>query len=227
MTKLAFRTYVIILFSALILTSCHNVKIGDGDIIETQNFTDSTSTLHFSEVIVNTDCSVYLTQGNLTLIRVSGYQNLVSDIKTDIGNNQLIISLTEGVVHNNSNIQVDITTPQYTKISLNSSASIYSIDSIIGNKIEVVNNGSGIISLHGDMSLVDSYSAGSGVTRLCALQADTVNAFMFGSGILSTLPLNRLNAQIPGSGQIQYIGSPSISFSITGSGSISQILGCY
>src|SRR5688572_30987158 len=227
MSKLVIRILGITILSSVILTSCHNVKIGDGDIIEYQNFTDSTSTLHFSEIIINTDCNVYLTQNNLTIVRVSGYENLVPYIKTDIDGNKLTVRLEDGVVFDNNNVKVYITTPTYTKISLNSSASIYSNDSIIGNKIDVVNNGSGTISLFGDMNLVDSYSAGSGVTRLCALEADTVNATMFGSGILSTKPLTRLNALVPGSGQIQYIGSPSISFSITGSGSISQTLGCY
>jgi hypothetical protein len=221
------RFLCITLFSATILCSCHNVKIGDGDIIEYQNYTDSTSTLHFTEIVVNMDCNVYLKQDTMSIVRVSGYENLVPYVFAVVENNQLKISLEPGVVFDNNNININITAPLYTKISLNSSASIYSNDSITGNKIEIVNNGSGIISIYGDMNLVDSYSASTGVTRLCALQADTVNATMFGSGILSTKPVNRLNAQVPGSGQIEYLGSPSISFSLTGSGSIAQILGCY
>jgi hypothetical protein len=225
--KRTIRLLGLTIITSLALTSCHNVKIGDGDIIEYQNYTDSTSTLHFSEIVVNADCNVYLTQNNLTIIRVSGYENLVPFVNANFENNKLTVELMEGVVFDNNNIKVYITTPLYTKVSLNSSASINAIDSINGNKLEVVNNGSGTISLFGNMNLVDSYAAGSGITRLCALEADTVNATMFGSGILSTKPVNRLNAQVPGSGQIQYVGNPTISFSITGSGSIMQTLGCY
>ncbi len=227
MSNPVIRIIVLTAITMVGLSSCHNLKVGDGDIVELKTYTDSTSTLHFSEIIVNTDCNVYLTQGNMTIIRVSGYENLVPHVSALFENNKLTVDLMQDYVFDNNNIKVYITTPLYTKISLNSSASISSIDSIIGNKIEVVNNGSGMISLHGDMNLVDSYSAGSGITRLCALQGDTVNATMFGNGILSTKPLNRLNAQVPGSGQIQYVGSPTISFSITGSGSITQTLGCY
>ena len=225
--RLTIRISILSIFTAVLLSSCHNVKIGDGDIIEYQNFTDSSAALHFSEIVINMDCNVYLKQDSLSIVRVSGYENLVPSVNAVVENNQLKLSLADGVVFDNNNIKVQVTSPLYTKIHLNSSASIYSNDSINGDKIEVVNNGSGTISIYGDMNLVDSYSAGSGVTRLCALQADTVNATMFGSGILSTKPLNRLNAQIIGSGQIQYVGSPSISFSLTGSGSILQILGCY
>lgn len=215
------------MLGAGLLTGCHNVEIGDGNIIEKTILEDSTSTIHFTEVEINTDCNVFVSQDNHTEVKITGYENLVPNITIQIEASQLKIWLMDGVVLNNNNVNVYITSPAYTKISLNSSASIYATDSITGNKIEVVNNGSGTISLFGEVNLVDSYSASTGVTRLCALEADTVNATMFGAGILSTRPLNKLNAHIPGSGQIQYIGSPTISLTLTGTGSLAQEPACY
>jgi hypothetical protein len=221
------RILVPFLFLSVGLTSCHNLRVGQGDIIALISNVDSTSTINFTEIDVQTDCNVYLTQANYTSVKVTGYENLVPNVTPLHENNKLTILLSDGYVFDNNNINVYITSPSYTKISVNSSAIVNSIDSIVGNKIEIVNNSSGTISLFGDMNLVDAYSAGSGVTRLCGLQADTVNATMFGAGILSTKPLNKLNAQVPGSGQIQFVGNPIVSYTITGNGSIVQTLGCY
>jgi hypothetical protein len=221
------RILVPFLFLSVGLISCHNLRVGQGDIIALISNVDSTSTINFTEIDVQTDCNVYLTQANFTSVKVTGYENLVPNVTPLHENNKLTILLSDGYVFDNNNINVYITSPSYTKISVNSSAIVNSIDSIVGNKIEIVNNSSGTISLFGDMNLVDAYSAGSGVTRLCGLQADTVNATMFGAGILSTKPLNKLNAQVPGSGQIQFVGNPIVSYTITGNGSIVQTLGCY
>lgn len=213
--------------ATLLLSSCHNTLVGAGDIIEKVSYQDSTATINFTEIEVKADCNVYLSQDTFTEVTVSGYENLVPHVNSHKDGNKYIIELAADYVFDNSNIFISITTPLYTKISLSSQSSIVGIDSIVGNNIEIVNNSSGSISLFGDMNTVVAYSAGPGLTRLCALQADTVTAVMLGSGILSTKPINKLNAQIQGSGQVQYIGSPAITFSITGSGSLFQTLGCY
>jgi len=225
--KHSFNYIFTLVVGVLLLAGCHNVEIGDGNIIQNTTLKDSTNTIHFTEVEINTDCNVFVSQNNFTEVKITGYQNLVPNIVTMVESNQLKVTLLDGVVLNNNNVNVYITSPVYTKISLNSSASIYSTDSITSNKLEVVNNGSGSISLFGSVNLVDSYSASTGITRLCALAADTVNATMFGAGILSTKPVNKLNAHIPGSGQVQYIGNPTISFTLTGTGSLAQQPGCY
>lgn len=221
------RLFLIFTAFGLSLTSCHNLIVGNGSIIEKKSFLDTTTELNFTEIVVNCDCNVYLNQDNYTEVKLQGYENLVPHVNANIAGNTCIIELTPDYVFDNNNIYVYITTPSYTKISLTSQSSITSTDSIIGEHLEVVNSSSGTISLFGDMSTVIASSGGPGITRLCSLSADTITAVMLGSGVLSTKPLNHLNAQVQGSGQIQYIGSPNLNFSITGTGSLLQALGCY
>lgn len=211
----------------VLLTSCHNLVDGRGSIVESNTFFDTSSTVHFTEIEVNADCNVFLKQRDYSEVTIMGYENLVPYVHAYHTNNRYVIELTEDVVFLNNNIYIHITSPVYTKIILNSQSSIHSLDSINNPILDVTNNGSGTISLFGEANIVTAYSAGSGMTRLCALEADTVNAFMLGSGVLSTKPINKLNAQIQGSGQIQYIGSPTLNFTNSGSGSLLQTLGCY
>lgn len=225
--KLTLRLGVIVLTVMFLLTSCHNLKTGAGDNIEMEAYMDSTATVNFTEIEVNADCNVYLSQDNFTRVTVSGYENLVPLVYCREEGNKYIVEIAPDYVFENSNIFVHITTPSYTKIILTSQSSIVSIDSINGNSIEVTNNSSGSISLFGEMNTVVAYSAGPGMTRLCALEADTVTAVLFGSGTLSTKPVNKLNAQVQGSGQIQYIGNPVINLTLTGTGGLLQTLGCY
>lgn len=214
-------------FGWVILSGCHNLVEGRGDITQKMAYKDTTAVINFTEIEVRSDFNVYLNQDDYTEVRILGYENLVPLVHAYEDGNRYIIDLAEDVVFLNNNIYIYITSPAYTKIILNSQSSITSNDSILAPALEFQNNGSGTISVFGKTEVMTAYSGGSGITRLCALEADTVNVFMLGSGILSTKPMNKLNAQIQGSGQIQYIGSPSLSFTNSGSGSLLQTLGCY
>lgn len=220
------KTHLFLLLAMVwgfLLSSCHNLVVGAGEIVEKT----SQPNHPISKVELTSDFTVYLTQDTFYQIKVQGYENLVNHVAIMEEAGKLTIGTEKDYVLEQSNIVVHITSTNFTQIKLTGGGIIQSTDSLTTNTIEVTNNGSGTISLLGDANVVNAYSAGSGITRLCALQADTVNAFMLGSGYLSTKPLNKLNAQVQGSGQIQYWGTPTLSFSITGGGSLAQILGCY
>jgi hypothetical protein len=206
-----------------LLSSCHNLVVGAGDIVEEISYPDNP----VSKIELTGDFTVYLAEDTFYQVKVQGYENLVPHVTIAEESGKLTLGVEQDYILEGSNIIVWIKAPQYTQVKLSGSGSIESVDSITSPNLEVVNNGSGTISLFGKSNILNAYSGGSGLTRLCALQADTVNAFMLGSGYLSTKPMNKLNAQVQGSGQIQYIGSPVVSFSITGSGSLLQTLGCY
>lgn len=210
----------------VIVSGCHSIITGDGDMATETRFYHANTNVQFSEILVQTDCNVYLHQDSFTKVTASGYANLLPALQTHINGNQLVISVGDDVVLENNNMFLHVTSPSFTQISLQSQASVTAFDSITGPQIEVTNNGSGTISLFGSVNRVVAFSAGSGVTRLCALQADSVNAFMIGSGILSVnTPV--LNAAISGSGTIQYLGSPVLNINNTGSGGALQTLTCY
>jgi hypothetical protein len=214
---------IFFLFVSSILSSCHNLVVGSGEIVERTAFGT------FSGIELNSNFTVYISEDTACHIRIQGYENLVDHVSVVSNGTTGVLSIgTEpDYVLEENNIVIYLSSPDYTYIRLNSGGSIISNDSITTTTLEVTNNGSGTVSLYGDADLLNIYSAGSGITRLCTMQADTVSAFMLGSGIVSTKPVNQLNAQIPGSGQIQYLGSPTLNFSITGSGSLFQTLGCY
>ena len=216
--------FFIFMISVGLLSSCHNLIVGRGNIIQN---TSNLASDPFTQVELNADFMVYLTEDTFYQVKVQGYENLVPYVDIKKGGGRITLGVAQDYVFDEDNIVVYVTAPSYTAIQLNSNGSIIANDSITSTTLEVTNNGSGAISLFGSAQLVTAYSAGSGITRLCALQADTVSAFMLGSGILSTKPINKLNAQISGSGQIQYIGSPAMSFSNTGTGGLLQTLGCY
>ncbi len=223
MRRGSISTIILSGMSVLFLMGCHNLITGSGNVVELVSYPNDP----ISKIELTSDFTVYLTEDTLYEIKVQGYENLVNRVTILEDNGKLTIGTQQDYILEENNIVVFITSPLFTEIKLTGSGSIISTDSITSNIIDVTNNGSGTISLFGDANIINAYAAGTGQTRLCALQADTVNAFMLGSGYLSTKPLNLLNAQVQGSGQIQYLGSPTLNFSITGSGSLLQTLGCY
>jgi hypothetical protein len=218
-------TFAIVLsgIAVLFLSGCHNLVTGAGEVTEFIAYPDDP----ISKIELTSDFTVYLTEDTFYRMKVQGYENLIHHVTIIEENGKLTIGTQQDYILEENNIVVNITSPQFTEIKLTGSGSIISTDSITSNILEVTNNGSGTISIFGDANILNAYSAGTGQTRLCALQADTINAFMLGSGYLSTKPLNLLNAEVQGSGQIQYLGSPTLNFNITGSGSLLQTLGCY
>lgn len=223
MMRKSIAIFILLAFVGLFLSGCHNLITGAGNIIEVVSYPDNP----VSKIELTSDFTVYLTQDSFYETKVQGYENLVSHVTITEDNGKLTIGTQQDYIFEENNIVVYITAPNFTEVKLNSSGSILSTDSITTNTLEITNNAAGTISIYGDANIVNAYSAGTGLTRLCAMQADTVNAFMLGSGYLSTKPMNVLNAQVQGSGQIQYLGSPALNFNITGTGSLMQTLGCY
>ena len=158
--------------TTLFLNSCHNLVIGAGDIVEITAYPDNP----ISKIELTSDFTVYLTEDTFYQMKVQGYENLVPRVVIEEDAGKLTIRTAQDYIFEENNIVIHITSPNFTEIKLTGSGSIQSTDSITTTILEITNNGSGTISLFGDADIINAYSAGSGLTRLCAMQADTVNA---------------------------------------------------
>ncbi|ADV50156.1 DUF2807 domain-containing protein [Cellulophaga sp. E16_2] len=183
------------------------------------------------------------TEGEITL---TGEENLLEYIVTEIKNGQLVVKVED---HKNlqpskwkNSIKITIPVEAIEALSLSGSGDVIGKKTLKTDRFKMTMSGSGDISLSleantisatmsgsGDMELKGSTNdfkatiSGSGNIKAYELEADNVKATISGSADMQVVANRSLKAQVSGSGDISYKGNPDkLNTKISGSGSISK-----
>lgn len=193
----------------------------------------------FDDIAANGDFNVTVMPGSKYSVEVSAESNLLSYIETDVVGNTLKIR-TRGLysLHEHYPIEIYITTPVLTGVSLSGSGLVKTgsfssdefdvalsgsgdIDADISTDLIKANvSGSGTIYLEGDATESEFVISGSGKIKSYNFYQDHCNAVISGSGDMYVNVSKTIDARISGSGRVYYIGYPLIHTSISGSGGV-------
>ena len=232
------------LSTLIILLNCISCSTDDlciqgvGEII-----TKEINIQEFNGVRLKISDNVIITQGPVQKVTITGQENIIEHLKTDVNTGIWDIDFQNGCF-NGYELQINITIPSIDKIYISGSGNIIVNDFENQNNMTLKISGSGNINLNkilgiqnliakisgsGDISLQDGFStmesleismSGSGSfngfiapTRIC----DISNS---GSGSNKVHVLENLGLSISGSGNTYYKGMPQITESISGSGAI-------
>ncbi|WP_158976319.1 head GIN domain-containing protein [Cellulophaga sp. L1A9] len=239
------KNLLIAVLSLLTITSCSaqwGKKIKGNGVFKTiERTTDD-----YDSVSISGWFDVDLVDGNEGKITITGEENLLEYIITEIKDGQLVIK-----VEDNKNLQpskwknsikIIIPVEEIEALSLSGSGDVVGKKILKTNRFAMTMSGSGDISLSldantisatmsgsGDMELkgsTDDFKAtisGSGNIKAYELKADNVKATISGSADMQVVANRSLKAQVSGSGDISYRGNPDkINTKISGSGSISK-----
>jgi len=226
-----------ILLSAITagMIACSKTKNGEGPRARQERYTTG-----FTSIELRANADVYYTQGSLKSISVDGPQYILDDLETIAADGRLIIRFSNGKTwQGHESIRIHITAPDVSSFSLNSSGSIFFMNTLQKDALLLYNNGSGDISLK-DIAVrnLEAYatntggisaetgnalsatvkSSGSGDINLSAVNAQTVTAHNTAAGKIQVKAAAWLKAKIEGSGSIFYKGYPQISSQISGPG---------
>jgi hypothetical protein len=235
-----------ILFLALFsftISNAQNFKKIKGNGVET---TITRTTSDYDNISIGGSFEVKLIAGKEGTISVTGDENLLEYIKTDVANGTLSINFERG-----KNIQYDyrnsieITIPieKINKLELSGSGIITTSDAITTDNLDIAASGSGSIKLDttttnlkisrtgsgsvtvkGVAQNLDITSQGSGSTNAFDLISENVTASQSGSGSVRVNCTKNLVANQAGSGSISYKGKPEkVQKNSAGSGSITRI----
>lgn len=219
----------VVLMSA---TSCvktsHSLPLDEG-----QRVTESRFLKGFEKIEIVGSPTVYYTQADSFSVEVTGPENYIEDILTEVNAKSLVIRNRGkmGVVNfqlNGSNkISVHVTSPDLIAISLNGSGDFISKQRIDTDNMEINLRGSGDIDIADlicdrcDINLI-----GSGDIDLKRLEAQRIAASLIGSGDIDLKLNNVLNTllALKGSGDISADfakGCKKVECELRGSGDIS------
>jgi len=229
--------------AVVLLCSLYSCKpiIGGGAVKDESRTVGSFSAIHISAPV---KAVITVQEGAAPSLQLNGYENLLKEIKTEIRNNVLTISLPDGMhVETDKNVVATITVPALVSLDLSgaSDAEIsgkitgkeFSFDisgsgNVIADDISVTSfsvdvSGSGNVEVKaGNVQDADYEVSGSGSISTFGLQVQNAQASVSGAGNIELTAMQKLDADISGAGNVQYKGHPQLSQNLSGAGSISE-----
>jgi hypothetical protein len=220
-------------------TSCEKIK-GKGEVITEQRTTGT-----YNSISLAMSATVYFTQGAEYSLKVSGQENVLNEIVTQVEGNRLVIRVRKGVnLGSHEPIRVNISAPGVSAIDVSGSGDIFADGEWNANEISINISGSGNINLasvnaghvsanisgSGTINAVtgkvvreDLNISGSGTIDLRSVEAETVYTTTSGSGNTFLHATQFLDVTVSGSGNTWYYGTPLINTHISGSGSLRKM----
>lgn len=214
----------ILIILTLTISSCSLISDrpavvrGSGNVIsETRDVTG------FTSISLEGSANVHVTMGTTESVVVSGEDNIVPLIETNVLKHELVIKTKPLMSYSTTRpVRVDVTMISLDQVSISGSGNLdvpeLKADSFYANLA-----GSGNITLSGEANTTNFTISGSGNIFSDRLTAKTAKALISGSGNITMYASDALDATITGSGDIRYSGSPaSLSKNVSGSGSIHE-----
>lgn len=178
-------------------SSCRKYVMLDGNH---HQMTETRQLVPFTKVVNEGEFNVIIKEGSVSEVVVEAESNLIPYIRTIVNGNTLVIDTWENL-QPNIPMNIYVTTPEVNAIKLSGSGTI-TVDSIVGDNVEIKISGSGNINANVNAGLVDISISGSGDMWL-----DVVSQITY--------------SKISGSGNINLKGSTKDGdFNISGSGNI-------
>jgi Putative auto-transporter adhesin, head GIN domain len=206
--------------------------------------TETRNTSDYESISVSGSFEVQLTSGKEGNITVTGDENLLDIIITEVEGENLKIKFKTGSnVSYSKRILITVPVQEIEKLTLSGSGRIsaenklksqnFSTTLSGSGKMNLVLDtqnltstlsGSGQLALQGTSENFDITISGSGKVNAKNFVSDTVTATISGSGNATVHSTETIKAVVSGSGQVNYAGNPkNIEEKVSGSGGINKV----
>lgn len=217
-----------------------------GDCFKSTGVTKQESRIieNFSHLEVRDRINVYISYGVDRSAIVEGGKNLLDMVKTEVKDGVLLIendNRCNWVRSFKKNINVYLTTPEFSKMTFRGSGEIVFQDTLRPSffqlncwdasgsvyflfnspKIELkAHTGPTKIFCAGKVDYLINYLNSSGMMNTARCEANRVLAINNNTGLLTVKAKDQLKAEISGSGNIAYYGEPTIELTDNGKGNL-------
>ena len=169
--------------------------------------------------------SVHIEVGKAQSVTVSGNDELVADLQTEVVGNELKMRMRHETTNFNSHhdgLRVTITMPQLTAFTMAGAGEIV-ITHMSGDSLDVRFGGAGSLKADGSVRSLTLNVGGVGSIDTRELHADNANINVGGVGHVKVWAATRLDASVGGVGSLTYYGEPkTVNTNGGGLGSISR-----
>lgn len=172
----------------------------------------------FHAIELETSATVEVKVGEAPSLHLSGDDNLLSLVETEVRNGVLVIDLSRSASFR-CGLELVIGTPALERFDIEGSGDV-KIQGLADGQVQLAIEGSGTIHAQGTARKLIGSIEGSGTLSLAELAADEAELSIEGSGSMDVHVAKVLHYSIEGSGDIQYAGGPQLAGQIEGSGSV-------
>jgi hypothetical protein len=232
--------FLVLLGTSLSLVSCRvNTISGSG-----ATTTETRTVQPFTGIDVSAPINVVVIVDNTAPISVelSGYQNLIKHIKTEIKGNVLQIYSPDDIkIRTEKDLTARITVPSLNDVELSgaadahiqgnvtagnfnidiSGASNIIVDNMMVSNLDAEISGAGNLQIKGGSAQKANYTvSGAGDIKAFSFQTVETEASVSGAGDIDVFASQKLHTEISGAGTIRYKGHPQINTETSGAGSL-------
>ena len=179
----------------------------------------------FSTVANSGPVSVHIEVGKAQSVVVSGSDDLVGDLQTEVVGSELKLHMrreTTNFDSHHDSLRVTITMPQLTAFTMGGAGEVV-IAHMSGDNLDVRFGGAGSFKADGSVKNLTLNVGGVGSIDTRELHADTATVNVGGVGHVKVWASTRLDASVGGVGSLTYYGEPrTVNTSGGGLGSISK-----
>ena len=169
--------------------------------------------------------SVHIEVGKAQSVTVSGSDDLVADLLTDVANGELQLHMRHDTTHfdtHHDTLRVTITMPKLTAFTMGGAGET-TITHMSGDALAIHFGGAGSLRAQGSVGTLKLEVGGVGSIDTRELHAANVHVDVGGIGSVKVWASDRLDGTVGGIGTLTYYGDPAIvNTNAGGIGSISR-----
>jgi hypothetical protein len=231
-----FRIHVLVIFFVGMISSCSTEITGEGTV-NTETYSITTNV---TKVSVDDDIDVVIKYGAYKKVHMTGYQNLLDNVKISATGGVIRIGMKPDYTYQNMNLTAVVEMPTITGVTAthagnieidtfanalpvlalttSGSGNITSLGYLHLGTLTVTMSNSGTIDLLGSATSETVQLSGSGNYNAFGMYVNSATITNSGTGNADVNPKIDLNAIIQSSGNISYKRYPIITSNITGTG---------
>lgn len=179
------------------------------------------STPAFKAIEIKGALSIDVAAGKAHTLKVSGDEQFIKRVVTEVVNGELKIYMREKVSSaSNSDPRITITMPELIKF-IAEGAGEAKLTNLSGERVDVSYKGAGSLSATGKVKWLRLKAQGVGEVDTKALLAEDVDVNFEGLGSVKVYATGKLNTVVRGMGELSYYGKPrTVNKSVAGVGSV-------
>ena len=186
---------------------------------------ETRSVAPFTTISNSGPVNLHIEVGKAQSVRVSGSDDLVSDLQTEVVGNELKLHMRRDTTNFNRHrdeLNVTITMPQLTAFTMGGAGET-TITHMSGDSLDVRFGGAGSLKADGTVRNLTMHVGGVGSIDTRELHAETATVNVGGVGSVKVWASARLDASLGGVGSLTYYGDPkTVNTNGGGLGSISK-----
>lgn len=204
---------------ALFLTACKKDDVrSSGHII-----TEARSVPTFNEIRIEGPIDAKIRYGAAQLVTVRTDVNAIGHLRTSVSGSTLVLSLDQANYHDGLRFEATVDMPTISRLTQNGVANVNLSGFHDLERMEVISNGVGDLTMHGSTDRLIITQHGVGRLNASAMSADTCQVGLSGVGSLEVKVNHRLFGYLSGVGNIYYHGTPVVEVSDSGVGNVIRV----